>query len=445
MAAAIADFLDRRTPGGLLALALLLALAARLAALALFGDISPGVQIWEYGEQAQCAYRNGSDLCLRYPDESGGAYPSAYMPPLLSYLWLVLFHLFGDGSTARALFLAVNLALGVANVWLVFRLALALRLSRWAAFLAAGLMAVYPTFVFVTATYHHTNLAVFLLLAIVLVAARIARRERVAWRDAALGGALCGLAALNRSEMLIAGPALLGLGALWRRSLADVFRVGMVGALAMAVILAPWVVRNYLLFERVIPVAQSTGYNLWKGFNPYTNGSGNMTEEPPDGPGDAARDRIALSVPTGPRFETDLQDAYMAEFEAYMAEVPPGRLLELSLNKVLLLWGFDWTDRDVTGGIAYRLPWVVANLLALVGLVVLWRERRKLDGAVVALGLAALFLLTLAYVATAVHARYRMHIEPFLFVLAGAGAQALLAWLGVRFGGSGGAVRQPTS
>ena len=48
--------------------------------------------------------------------------------------------------------------------------------------------------------------------------------------------------------------------------------------------------------------------------------------------------------------------------------------------------------------------------------------------------LATLGLLTAAYAATAVHARYRMHIEPFLFVLAGSGAEALLLWIAARLG-----------
>ena len=71
---------------------------------------------------------------------------------------------------------------------------------------------------------------------------------------------------------------------------------------AMVLVLAPWTVRNFETFGRVIPVAQSSGYNLCKGFNPYTNGSGNMTEQA-GGPGDLARLRIRAAVAPGPRFE----------------------------------------------------------------------------------------------------------------------------------------------
>lgn len=434
MIKAVEAFLGRWSPAGLLAVAVGVALLSRLAAMMLFADVSHGAMLWEYGEQAVCALRAGGDLCLAYANGTG-SYPSAYMPPLLSYYWLILFHLFGDGTAARVVWLGSSLAIALVNIWLVFSLAIAFGRSKWTAFLAAGLLAVYPTFVFVSATYHQTNWAVFFLLAIAFISVRIARGGGALMANALVGGLLCGLATLNRSEMLLIGPALLGLGALWRWSFPDILRVGLVGAAAMVLTLAPWVARNYQLFERVIPVAQSTGYNLWKGFNPYTNGSGNMTEEPPGGPGDTARMRIRDAIPHGPQFETALQDAYMAEFKAYMATVAPSHLVQLSVNKALLLWGFDWTDTSVTGQLVYRAPWAVANLLVLLGLVVLWRDRRTLDLRTVTIIAAALALLTAAYVATAVHSRYRMHIEPFLFIAAGAGAEALLAWLGRRLGG----------
>jgi len=82
----------------------------------------------------------------------------------------------------------------------------------------------------------------------------------------------------------------------------------------------------------------------------------------------------------------------------------------------------------------FKSPWFFLFLLVVLGLGVLWRDRRQVDPATAAICAGALFLLTLAYVATAVHSRYRMHIEPFLFIAAGIGAEALLAWLGNRLG-----------
>jgi hypothetical protein len=103
----------------------------------------------------------------------------------------------------------------------------------------------------------------------------------------------------------------------------------------------------------------------------------------------------------------------------------PARLVQLTATKVALLWLFDWTDRDITHRPIYWAPWLVANALALLGLVRLIREG-EFDLRVAAVCVATLALLTAAYGLTSVHARYRMHIEPFLFLLAGAGAEILV-------------------
>ncbi len=407
----------------LLTVALLAALVLRICALLVAGDVSANANIWEYGEQAECAWRHGGDLCRYYAGGNGTSYPSAYMPPLLSYIWWGLFHLFGDGTTARVAWLALNLAAALGSIALVFYLSGKLWPSRWAAFVSAAILAMYPTSVFVTATYHQTNWAVLLLLSVVAVSVKLAEGAEP-WRYGALGGLLCGLAALNRSEMIVIGPLLIALGATWRRSFHTIAKVTVAGAVAISLLLGPWIARNYYDFGRFIPTAQSTGYNLWKGFNPYTNGSGNLTEDP-NGPAMRVSESIANSVAPGPRYETRVQDAYMKAFEHDVRTASPSRLLKLAANKVLLLWGFDWTDKEVTGRLAYLLPWLVTNLLAVVGLVVAWRSRRQVRAAPAAIYALALSLLTLAYVVTAVHARYRMHIEPFLFMLAGIGAMAL--------------------
>jgi 4-amino-4-deoxy-L-arabinose transferase-like glycosyltransferase len=423
---------EQLSPRVLLWVALGTALVLRLAAIAIKGDVSQSANIWEYGEQGLCALQHGGQLCTYY-SPGAQSYPSAYMPPMLSYFWLGLFEVFGDGALARSVWLAANLGAALGCVALVFYLALKLWPSPRAAFAAAMLVAVYPTFVFVTATYHQTNWAVLLLLAITAVAVKLAAGANPLGYGA-LGGALCGLAALNRSEMLVIGPVLIAVGALWRRRPSAVLAAGAAGALAMLLVLTPWTVRNYDEFDRVIPTAQSTGYNLWKGYNPYTNGSGNLTEVS-GGPGEAALTEIRESVPPGPGYETRVQDAYLEAFKRDLDDASPQRLIGLTATKVLLLWGYDWTDRDTTAGIAYLLPWLAANVLVIVGLVTAWRGRRTLQRAPAVIYLIAVGLLTVAYAVTSVHARYRMHIEPYLFILAGIGIEGLWLRLAARRAG----------
>ena len=418
----------------MLAVAITTALILRIVAVMLKGDISLTANIWEYGEQGACALQHGGDLCLSYSQphyyfaQNDSFYPSAYMPPLLSYLWLGLFEVFGNGMLARAVWLSTNVAAALCCVALVFYLSKKLWPSKWAAFVAAMIFATYPTFVVVTATYHQTNWAVLFLLVVAALAVKLSTTERL-WFYGALGGIFCALAALNRSEMLVIGPILLAIGAVWRRNLSTVVKIGLAGGLAMALIITPWTARNYDHFGRVIPTAQSSGYNLWKGFNTYTNGSGNLSEDVNNPEGQRLL-RVRQSIKPGDHYETLVEDTYAKAFSSDLRDASVGRLVTLTAAKVLLLWGFDWTDREITLRPAYLLPWLVVNILAIIGFVIAVRKRRSVAPAAACVYAAAVGLLTLAYAATAVHARYRMHIEPFLFILAGIGAHGL--WMRLR-------------
>jgi hypothetical protein len=390
------------------------------AVLFLFGDITMSANVWEYGEQARCALRTGGDLCLTYFDGRSGHYPSAYVPPLLSYIWLGVMHLVGDTPAARVTILGLNLVLSIASPILAYMLARQLRMSTFAAFLGGLFLTLYPTFLYVVATYHQTELAVFMGLAVAVLAARALKEPQARLSSAIWLGVVSGLATLNRTEMLLVCPVVITLIAAWRRS----FRLFVVGGLAMALTLTPWVARNWLTFHQIIPGAQSSGYNIWKGFNPYTNGSGNLTEEQ-GGPGRVVFERIYSETPAGPMFETDLQSAYAAQLKTDLAEAGWLRLLQLSINKVLLLWGLDWTDKSVTLTPAYLVPWALMNALFLFGTVLAVRGR-SLDPGVASICITILAIVTAGFVATCVHARYRMHIEPFIFIIAAFGAENIV-------------------
>ena len=385
------------------------ALIVRIIAISMLSDLSVTAKIWEYGSQGLCAWRNSDDLCLSYPN-SENYYPSAYMPPLLSYQWLALFHLFGDGTVARATWLCTSVAASLGCVILTYHLSLKLIPSWRISFIAALMVAIYPTFVFVSTTYHQTNWAVFFLLAIASVAVKLAEGSNpLGW--GVVGGALCGMSILNRSEMIIIGPVVLAVGALWRHNPRRFLVVGAVGVFVMAAVLAPWWVRNYETFGRFIPVAQSQGYNLWKGYNPYTNGSGNMSEDP-EGQGSRVSRKIIADTPRGPDYEGRVQNEFSREFRKDLKDSSIARLLNLVLSKAALLWIFDWTDRDVTSRVGYLFPWVAINLLAMIGCLFAWHFRRSIAAAPAVICCVTALLLTLAYTMTSVHARYRMHIEP---------------------------------
>jgi 4-amino-4-deoxy-L-arabinose transferase-like glycosyltransferase len=418
---------DRRRADWRIALSLIVvALLVRAVAAFLFANVGDNAQIWEYGRQGLCAFQTHGDLCMRA--RSGAAYASAYMPPLTSYLWLGLFHLFGPGAGAHTAYVALNVLIGALGPGLLYAFARDAGLGRLAAAAGALLLCLYPTFVFVSTTYHATNFTIALLLAFALMFARALRSgEPMA---ALLAGLLCGAAVLTRTEMLLVAAAA-GLLLLWhhRARWRTAIRAAAALGIATACVVAPWTTRNQVVFERVIPVANASGYNMWKAFGPYARGSGNEVGTAPDSV--AALEAIAASVPLGDapgaRYESRVQDAYAADTARFMARTGVAHLAALTAQKLALLWLFDWTD-PLTHGLLYWAPWLLVNILALVGAWLMVKGRsERLDAAGAATVLLLLAVLTLSYAISGVHARYRMHLEPFLFLFAGTALQAMLA------------------
>lgn len=405
--------------------AVVAALLARAVAVLLFADFDPATaQLWEYGLQGACATLSQGPLCLyKFTDGYAQAYPSAFMPPLLSYVWWGLFQVFGVTATAIGVFYALNVVVGAACVALTHRLARQLGFGDMAAGAAALVLALYPSFVFVAATTHNTNVAVALFLALTSLAVDLARRPGV--RGALLFGVLGGLAVLNRSEMLIIGPALAVAAGVLGRSIAT----PMVALAVMAAVIAPWAARNDALFGKPIPTAQSAGYNLWKGFYPGSNGSGDLTETDPAFV--AERDAVRAATPVSPRFEADVDAAYMEKARAAIAQMTPLDHARLAALKAAKLWAFDWSD-PLARSPAYLAAWSLATALAAAGLASLWRARRRVRWDAVAMVVLVCGGITAAHMATFVHARYRMHLEPYLFILAGAALADLWRAVAVR-------------
>jgi len=73
-------------PRALLFAVMIVAALARIIAMIALADVHPASAVlWEYGEEARCALQNHTDLCAHYKNHAFGVYPTAYMPPVLSY------------------------------------------------------------------------------------------------------------------------------------------------------------------------------------------------------------------------------------------------------------------------------------------------------------------------------------------------------------------------
>ena len=187
--------------------------------------------------------------------------PTAYRPPLYPLVLTVCLAFGQWGNVAIAI---LHVLLGLATVWLVYRLG-----HRWGlgnySLLAAALVACDPILLFWSTRVMTETPATLLAVASLILLTRASERPSIS--RAAMAGGCLALATLCRATflpwMIIAAIVLPTLVQTWT------LRLKLLGSfLAAAVlVLAPWAVRNQIQFGRPIVATTHGGYTVLLGNN----------------------------------------------------------------------------------------------------------------------------------------------------------------------------------
>src|SRR4030095_7672095 len=196
---------------------------------------------------------------------------------------------------------------------------------------------------------------------------------------AALCGLLIGIYGLFRMELAALAPVLLyavlalvePLRATIGRRVAALCVLGAVAAL----VVSPWLIRNFLVFDRVL-VGTSGGYNLLRGHNEQATGAGrgiysgsseDSTQEIPE--------RVRLSAPDFTSLEDELVFAAFCRKEALgFARSHPRREIELIFRKA-----FYFLIADFTHPVQRLWPVWVPSLAALLVGIAFWLKSGRGD------------------------------------------------------------------
>jgi len=190
----------------------------------------------------------------------------AWMAPLYPFLMSMIFRLLGSYSSASAIatlvMQSIYSSLTVIPLYFIGKALFNPRVGFITAFLWASNTSSLKYAIRVVWSSSLTALGMALMIILFL---RLSRRP-VRLRDSCLCGLVIGLAALNDPVVLIFIP-FAALWMLWRAK--DDFRAGVVhltviGIIAIA-LLMPWMVRNYRIFHRFVPIKSTFGVNLWLG------------------------------------------------------------------------------------------------------------------------------------------------------------------------------------
>jgi 4-amino-4-deoxy-L-arabinose transferase-like glycosyltransferase len=292
---------------------------------------------------------------------------------------------FGERTLAVRL---VQAALGAASVYLVYRLTSQISppvtlactdvtppSRRWTVPLAAAAVAaIHPYYLFMSSLILSEAVFVPLMLAslwgLAVLWSAPGASNGLSWRRGSLvalaSGAAAGLAILVRPSWGLFVPVIL---LIWfmaqgndRSALLTALRGALVFALALALTMSPWWLRNAGIYGRFVPTALWMGASLYDGLNPKATGASDMVaflEDPEIWPLD----------------EQD-QDAVLTRRAVTFARENPARAIKLAVIKLARYWS-PWPNAEgfrsrslVVAGAVVEIP--IFGLMALGA----WDRRR---------------------------------------------------------------------
>ena len=397
---------------------------------------------WEMGRVA-ASIASGHGFASPYPLPSG---PTALLPPAYPYLLATIFKIFGVYSSLSAFVaLTLNCLFCAGTSVMIFRIG-EMVFSRSVAALAGWVWALNPFSLYLASNeFWDSSLTTLLLTLVVLIVFRLGPTKTLkAWCGF---GVLCGLAALTNPTAL---SVLLFLwtwkawqlgktGAGWARP------VG-VTLLGFLVTLAPWQLRNYRTFRRMMPLRSGFGLELYVG-NCFERTIETYNSQDFFTWGAVLSPNALGNYRFYPRYlyasynRKELHDIQQQGEVSYMEEKRkaaiaciashPKAYALLTLRRLVFTWTgalYIWPE-TLPAMTHFRRAviavYTLASIFAFFGLASLWQRRREQA----VLFAALLILFPAVYYFTHTNFRYRYPIDPEILLLASASVVRVLSIL----------------
>jgi len=335
---------------------------------------------------------------------------SALLPPVYSYLLAGIFKVFGI-ETRNSVLAALSLnslfsALTCIPVYMLAKQALGERVAKWAGW---G-WAFSPYGIYYGADWAWSTCLVTLELACLFFFAwKLENSSRT--RDWVLFGLLGGFAALTEPVTLSVVP-LLGLWTLYRSHRQRLpWKLPMfAAALAALAVMSPWLIRNYELFHRFIPVRSGFGLELYIGNNGYSERWVNSSLHPNHSEAELSEyERVG---------EMAYMDHKLRQAKAYIRS-HPAWFAWMTLRRMVYMWTGYWSlDRNYLRDEPLDPPNILVNTtLTVLGFIGLGRLYKR-DSSLATRFAIVLLFFPLTYYITHPETYYFRPVDPLIVVLA---------------------------
>ena len=349
---------------------------------------------------------------LGYSSPFGGATgPTAFIAPGYPTLTAALFYCFGTYTFASAIaIMTVNLLFTMLTVWLILYLAHTL-FNPTTAIIAGVFYAVSPPLIFIPTIFWETSISASVPLLMIALALKLEPAPTLP-RWAGLG-ALSAVIALINPALLPTLLAILGWTAWRTRTPAKPWWLGPVlAALTLAVVFAPWPIRNALRFHAFIPLRSTVGFELWMGNRPGATGFLDESLFPVYNAHELDRYK-ALGEVAYTQGKSDAAKAYV--------EAHPAIFLTMTARRVFRFWT---GTGNVVGSGVYAVHAIVTTVFGWLGLWFVWKQRSRSLAILMAL---PMLLFPLPYYITHAEFRYRLNIDALMTLLAAFALSQVLA------------------
>jgi hypothetical protein len=182
--------------------------------------------------------------------------------------------------------------------------------------------------------------------------------------------------------------------------------------------IAPWLVRNYLVFNKVTPITTSFGFNLWRGHNTIASGTGRDVSGVGIWGSDAL-DQKLIHLSYSQQYEVERDSVFLKEALSFIRQ-HPGEESILVAKKLFYFWILDLTHSKALR-YPYVFSWGLILLLFLIGLYECWRHAYD-----VSILLSFSFGMTMIVILFFVLPRYQLILTYGIIPISAIGAVRLL-------------------
>ncbi|MBN2619762.1 glycosyltransferase family 39 protein [candidate division WOR-3 bacterium] len=344
------------------------------------------------------------------------ALPTATIPPVYPLFLTVMYAVIGDTVHTIQWIEIVQVVLSGLCCLFVYQI-VRMKFSEPTALVSSVLFALYPILVYLPGQISSANPYIFLNCLLLYCLFRGEQKRTVL--PFVFSGIVFGLLVLARAEAIAYIPFIV----LWMIIVVKEHagqRILAFTIMAM-VVMAPWVYRNYRVFNAFVPLTTQGGYNLWQGQNPDATGTRSQYTDPPFHVSAEVEQEI-LALPATDQYELTLQDIYMREAKQFIKN-NPGRVITLGLRKCMFYWGYYWgIDFTYPGGrsFLYWLPWFLILPFFIIGIVSSLRTAKRYSLFYIYFIVSTLIVMTFFVIP-----RYRLFILPLIFPFAVVGCIAV--------------------